>query len=102
MTTRSLQDLLAVADQVIDALLGTEVTQDDLMHALHKHCPNWTEADQESVITFAQGIAYRISDIGFESCAEEFPQRMAYPIHTGTSRNQAEYLARQTSPARIF
>ncbi len=78
--------------------LRTEVTQDDLMQALHHHCADWTEADRESVTTLAQGIAYRISDIAFESCAEEFPKRMAYAVHYIFVSEQLRVLRGQMQP----
>ena len=79
---RSVEDLFKAADEMIEWLLGTEVTEEDIVTALEQSCPGWSEKDRKDVLTVAARIAYRIGDFGFNACAARgLQERLAYPVH---------------------
>ena len=78
--TRSMDDLLNTADSIIEWLLGTEVTEEDIATALEQSCPDWSEKDRKDVLALAARIAYRVADVSFDACGE-LHERLAYPVH---------------------
>jgi len=53
---RSVEDLFKAADEMIEWLLGTEVTEEDIVTALEQSCPDWSEKDRKDVLTLAAGL----------------------------------------------